>query len=116
MICLQVPVSPTNVVAAGYGLPSNLRSGDPSVYNPTFDVPDQDHNDAYYAWTGNSYQTFYYFNAADATSWEGFAAPAGFYDGGGTPMPVASNPLVNQGFFLYHSGGAINWTNSFTAQ
>lgn len=115
LICLQEPIC-TNPATAFYGLPPNLTSANPAVYNPTFDVPDQNHNDAFYSWNGSGYATYWYFDAADATSWEGFSSPAGFYDGGGNPMPTSSYPTVNQGFFLYHSGGAIQWTNSFTAQ
>ena len=115
LISLQVPIS-TNPVVPLYGLPSNLTSGDPSVYDPVNDVPNQTHNDAYYAWTGAGYAVFYYFTAADATSWEGAASPAGFYDVAGPAMPSSFYPKVNQGFFLYHTGGTINWTNSFTVQ
>jgi hypothetical protein len=108
LIALQEPIS-TNLLVSGYGLPVNLTS-DP------VDPPNQNKNDALYAWNGTAYQVFYYFNQTDATTWEGFAAPAGFYDLLGNPMPTASYPQVNQGFFLYHSGSTLNWTNTFTVQ
>lgn len=108
LLCLGVPVS-TNPVATTFGLPGNLSS-DPA------DPPNQNKNDAYYAWTGSGYATYYFFNQADATTWEGFASPAGFYDLAGNQMPASRYPQVNQGFFLYHSGSSVIWTNTFSAQ
>lgn len=104
MISLQVPIS-TNVVGTTYGLPTGLTS-DP------VDPPNPSKNDVMYLYSGG-YATYYYFNAVDATAWEGFASPAGFYDAAGTPAPA---PSVNQGFFLYHTGASVPWTSAFTVQ
>lgn len=112
MINLQVPIS-TNLVADAngnplpYGLPLALTSN--SNYPPA-----QSANDTLYFWTGSGFANYYYYNAADATTMEGSPFPAGFYDLGGNPM--TATPNVNQGFFLYHNGSAINWTNSFSVK
>jgi len=103
MISLQVPVS-TNASVAAYGLPQNLTS-DP------VDPPDPSKNDTMYLYNGG-YATYYYFNATDANTWNG-TPTAGFYDPLGSPAPA---PSVNQGFFLYHTGSTITWTNAFTVQ
>jgi len=112
LLNLVVPIS-TNVEvdASGnfipYGLPSTLKS---SPNNPT-----QSSNDSVLFWTGSGFATYYFYTAADATAWIGDPSdPAGFYDKLQNAMPV--NPSVNQGFFLYHNGAAIPWTNSFTVQ
>jgi len=112
LINLVVPIA-TNVVvdAAGnalpYGLPLNMTS------SPT-DPPTLAKQDALIYWNGTGYTTFYYFNQADATTWEGSPSFAGFYLPSGAAMAV--QPQVNQGFFLWHVGASINWTNSFTVQ
>ena len=107
LINLQVPVS-ASVTSPGFGLPLNLTSA------PN-DPPTQSANDTIFYWGGTGFANYYYFNAADATAWYGGTPmPAGFYDVGGTPMSV--NPSVNQGFFLWHNGPAINWTNSYSIQ
>jgi len=108
LIALQVPIS-TNPVVAGYGLPGNLTSS-------PVDPPNQNVNDALFAWNGVGYATYYFFNQVDATAWEGFAAPAGFYDALGNPMPSSAYAQVNQGFFLYHTGASVTWTNAFQVQ
>ncbi len=108
LITLQVPIS-TNPAVAGFGLPTNLTSS-------PVDPPSLAANDTIFAWTGAGYQAFFFFNAADATTWEGTPSPAGFYDAGGVPMPAASYPQVNQGFFLYHSGAPVTWTTTFSVQ
>ena len=113
LINLQVPIS-TNPVVAGYGLPLNLTSS-------PVDPPTSAANDTLYSWTGSGYQLFYFFNSADATSWENSGGaspvyPAGFYDAGGTAMPAASYAQVNQGFFLYHTGAPVAWTTTFSVQ
>ena len=107
LIALQVPIV-TNVTVAGYGLPTSLRS-DP------VDPPNPSKNDTLYAWNGVGYAQYFFFNQADATTWQGFASPAGFYDLLGNPMPTTT-PVVNQGFFLYHTGASVTWTNGFTVQ
>ena len=107
LINLQVPVSASVTTTNGYGLPLNLTSS-------PLDPPTQSLNDTIFYWGGSGFANYYYFNQADATAWEGVPSPAGFYDGGGTPMPV--NPGVNQGFFLYHNGPAVQWTNSYSIQ
>ena len=107
LINLQVPVS-ASVTSPGYGLPGNLTS------SPN-DPPTQAANDTIYFWTGSGFANYYFFNAADATAWFGGSpTPAGFYDVAGNPMPV--NPDVNQGFFLWHNGAAVTWTNTFSVQ
>lgn len=108
LVCLQVPIS-TNPIVGGYGLPLTLTSS-------PLDPPNQTRNDVLYAWNGVGYAQYYFFNQADATTWEGFASPAGFYDTAGNPMPTSSYPQVNQGFFLYHTGAPVAWTNGYTAQ
>lgn len=108
LMSLSAPVS-TNPVATTFGLPGNLTS------SPN-DPPTLANNDALYSWNGSGYAQYFFFNQADATTWEGFASPAGFYDALGTPMPTSAYPQVNQGFFLYHSGSPITWTNVFTVQ
>ena len=113
LINLLVPVSTNLVVDASgnalpFGLPLNMTSS-------PVDPPSQSANDTLFYWNGSSFTVYYYFNQADATAWFGGSPmPAGFYDGGGTPIPV--NPSVNQGFFLYHNGPPINWTNTFFVQ
>jgi hypothetical protein len=113
LMCLQVPIS-TNPVAANIGLPLSMTS------SPN-DPPTQSANDTLYLWTGAGYQLYYYFNQADATSWENGGGsspvyPAGFYAANGNPLDPSAYPQVNQGFFLYHSGATLQWTNTFTAQ
>jgi hypothetical protein len=115
---LQEPIS-TNPIVSSYGLPGTLTSS--NDLNNANDVPTQFSNDAIYVWNGSSFGGYYFFNTADATYWEnsgGFSPvyPAGFYDQGGNPMPVTSYPQVNQGFFLYHTGSPITWTNGFAVQ
>lgn len=78
------------------------------------DPPNLSSNSQIYTWNGSGYVTYYYFNAADATTWETVPSPAGFYTAGGVPMSVY--PQVNQGFFLYHNGAAITWTNAYNVQ
>ena len=116
LISLQVPVSADPANTNGFGLPGNLTSS-------PVDPPSQAANDTLYAWNtvGQQYATYFFFNSADATSWEngGGASPvypAGFYDAGGTPMPPSAFPEVNQGFFLHHTGAPVTWTNAFNAQ
>jgi hypothetical protein len=108
LIALQVPVS-TNPVVPGFGLPLTLTSS-------PLDPPLPSRNDTIYAWNGVGYAQYYFFNQADATTWEGSPNPAGFYDVAGNPMPAISYPQVNQGFFLYHTGSTLTWTNTFTVQ
>lgn len=100
--------------ASNYGLPLNLTS------SPN-DPPTLTQNDTIFVWYNNSLTTFYYFNSADATSWQNSGGstpvfPAGFYDSIGGAMPTGAFPQVNQGFYLYHNGAPISWTNSFTVQ
>jgi len=107
LICLAEPIS-TNPIVAGYGLPANMTSApnDPPTINS---------NDAIFVWNGVSYATYYYFTAADANTWNGTPV-AGFYDLLGNLMPASSYPQVNQGFFLYHTGAPLLWTNTFNIQ
>jgi hypothetical protein len=125
MISLQEPIGGTNAVADAsgnplpYGLPTSLTSSNDSA--TVSDSPNQNINDALFYWTGSGYATYYFFNAADATTWEGAASPAGFYDAAGNSMSadlIANSQTlgVNQGFFLYHSGATVNWTNVFNVQ
>jgi len=118
LVNLVAPVS-TNVVvdASGnfiaYGLPSTLHSSNPGVNAP----PTITSNDSILFWGGSSFATYYFFVSNDASAWFGDPPgtdPAGFYDKLQNPMPV--NPSVNQGFFLYHNGTALNWTNTFNVQ
>jgi len=108
LVALAVPIS-TNAFGGTFGLPASMTSS-------PLDPPNPSRNDTIYAWNGISYTTYYYFNAADATTWQGFSSPAGFYDLLCNAMPSSSYPTVNQGFFLYHTGSAITWTNGFTVQ
>lgn len=108
LLCLSVPTS-TNPAATTFGLPGNLTSA------PN-DPPTLNSNDSIYTWNGSGYVQYFFFNQADATTWEGFSSPAGFYDLGGSPMPPSAYPQVNQGFFLYHSGAPVTWTNIFSVQ
>ena len=113
LITLQQPIS-TNPASATFGLPGNLNSS-------PVDPPALSRNDTLFSWNGSGYAAYYYFNSADATTWENSGGsspvyPAGFYDGAGTPMPDTSYPQVNQGFFLYHSGAPITWTTTFSVQ
>jgi hypothetical protein len=142
LISLLPPVG-TNLLVDGngnyipYGLPSNMTSSnDVAAFNNTPTLTTQD---SIYFWTGLGYAQSYYFTAADATAWEnGYVSPAtpgylyyqaGFYDAAGDsvtnngtglnkPDPAYSpqTPAVNQGFFLYHNGSAIQWTNVFIVQ
>ena len=106
LIALQEPIS-TNLLVAGFGLPGNMTSS-------PLDPPTQTRNDTIYAWSGAGFANYYYFNAADATTWEGTPSPAGFYTLTGVPMSLY--PQVNQGFFLYHNGASITWTNAYNVQ
>jgi len=112
-----VPIGGTNPVAQPFGLPLTMHS-DP---NPNGNaIPTQTSNDTIFTWNpaglGGFNLGYYYFNAIDATAWEGFASPAGFYDQGGSPMPSSAFPVASQGFFLWHNGGTISWTPSFQVQ
>jgi hypothetical protein len=112
MICLQAPVS-TNVCVDASGNP--IPYGLPLTLTSSSGAPTHTSNDSLIFWNGTGYATYYFYNAADATTWIGDPSdPAGFYDTLQNPMPV--NPSVNQGFFLFHNGAAINWTNSFSVQ
>jgi len=121
LICLQEPVGVTNMFVSNgsslpYGLPLTLTSS--NDVNAFQDTPTTTTQDSMLYWSGTGYITYFYFNSADATYWEngGGASPvfpAGFYDAGGIPGNI---PSVNQGFFIFHIGPAINWTNSFTVQ
>jgi hypothetical protein len=108
LVALQVSIS-TNPIVSGYGLPGNLTSS-------PLDPPLASRNDVIFAWNGAGYAQYYFFNQADATTWQGFASPAGFYDSLGNAMPSSSYPQVNQGFFLYHTGASITWTNGYSVQ
>ncbi len=111
LISLQAPIS-TNITIAGYGLPplTSDPNGPAGVYNDGNGT-----NDVYFQWAGLGYNNFYYFNSADAITWEANGTAAGFYDGiTGDPTPNYANPAINQGFFLYHFGSPITWTNAFT--
>jgi hypothetical protein len=116
LIALQEPIS-TNPLVSGFGLPplNSDPNGPAGALNNGGGT-----NDVYYQWSGSGYNNYYYFSAADATIWEAnppTTYPAGFYDAiSGNPMPTSSYPQVNQGFFLYHFGSPITWTNSFTIQ
>jgi len=113
-ISFPVPIGGTNPVAAPFGLPLTMTS----TGNPPGDVPVQTSNDTIFTWnaSGGFNGAYYYFNALDATAWEGTPSPAGFYDQGGNPMPSNLFPLVSQGFFLWHNGSTIPWTPSFQVQ
>ena len=113
LVSLQVPIA-TNATVAGYGLPP--LTSDPN--GPAGVLADGNGtNDVYNAWTGIGFNSFYYFSAADAATWGANGTAAGFYDGiAGDPMPASANPVVNQGFFLYHFGAWVTWTNAFTVQ
>ena len=104
ILSLPVPIS-TNAVVAGYGLPTTMTSqpiDPPSAYN----------NDIMYLYNGG-YFTYYYFNASDAVTWGASGPGPGFFDLGGNPAP---NPLVNQGFFIFHHGATIPWSVTFMVQ
>jgi len=109
LIALQEPIS-TNPIVSGYGLPQNLTS------SPQ-DPPIPARNDTIFIWSGSGYSQYSFFNAADAATW-GAAAPqtADFYNLNGDHLPSSSYPQVNQGFFLYHTGSPLTWTNAYTVQ
>lgn len=123
-ISLFVPIGGTNPVAPPFGLPLTMTSTNLEHIGDV--TPTPFYNDTIYTWNATlpipSFNGgYYYFNEADATFWEGFASPAGFYDAGGSPMPSSLYPAVNQGFFLYHTTnsitpGSILWTNSFKVE
>jgi hypothetical protein len=102
------------------GPPFGVNAGRPWLARRTLvHAPTQTANDTLFYWGGAGFANYYYFNSADATSWENSGGstpvyPAGFYAGDGSPMPVY--PQVNQGFFLYHNGPSITWTNAYTVQ
>jgi hypothetical protein len=114
LISFNSPVSSAPNTTNTWGLPANLTSSN---------VGNQSQNDTIFVWDSlhNGVATFYWFNSADATYWQqggpgGPTYPAGFYDLGGSAMPAFDYPQVNQGFYLYHNGAAIQWTNSFSVQ
>ena len=108
LISLQEPIS-TNVFGTSYGLPAGMTSS-------PVDPPTQSANDTLFVWKGSGYITYYYFNAADAVTWNGAGSLPGFYTAAGAYLPSTDYPKVNQGFFLYHNGSPISWTNSFSVQ
>jgi len=50
------------------------------------------------AWNGAGFDNYYYFNASDATAWEGVASVAGWYNSAGTLADVTWNPGVGMVF------------------
>ena len=114
-IVASVAATSTNFVidASGnqspYGLPMNLTS------SPT-STPSAATNDRILVWGGISFATFYFYTAADADTAFPAGAPhkTGFFSPAGVAMGAAAYPPVNQGFFIYHIGATINWTNSFS--
>jgi len=114
MIGLQEPLSTNTVVGSAafnafvpYGLPATMTSSP----NPSASA-----NDYMLYWAGTGYATYYYFNATDASTFNGDSPgtyPAGFYTAGGLP---GNYPAVGEGFFIHHIGSAITWTNSYTVQ
>jgi hypothetical protein len=117
LICLPAAVasSATNFVidASGnqvpYGLPITLTS---SPSSPPTTVS----NDRILIWSGTSFVTEYFYTGSDADTAFPPGAPhkaAGFYSAGGTAMAAGAYPPVNQGFFLWHNGSTIQWTNSW---
>jgi hypothetical protein len=115
-ISYVAPIGGTNPVGSVFGLPTTMTS----IAHPPGDLPTMTTSDTIFTWNatglGGFNSGYYYFNASDATDWEGFSSPAGFYDQSGSPMPDSLYPTVNQGFFLYHNGSAISWNPSFTVQ
>jgi hypothetical protein len=123
-IGLQVPIAVTNLVVGAdgvsqlpYGLPLSLTSS--NCINAANQTPTRSTQDYLLFWSGNGYVDYFFFNAADATAWEngyvaGPAWPAGFYTADG----ANSAPTIpaGQGFFIYHYGSTINWTNTFSVQ
>jgi len=121
LICIQEPlgVTSSNLVVdangnqVSYGLPIGMKS------NPT-SSPSLTSNDNLVYWNGGGFGTYYYYNQADAETMEGDSPGqdyAGFYDKNGNPFAgVVTTVPVNQGFFIYHNGTPITWTNIFTVQ
>lgn len=116
LLCLTPAVAgnSTNLVVDGsgnqapFGLPMSLTSS-------TTAPPTQASNDSIAVWGGISFITYYFYKGADA---DVAFAPAtghatGFYSKAGVAMSAGVYPPVNQGFFIYHNGSTINWTNSF---
>ncbi len=103
LLSLGTPVS-TNIDAAGIGLPDSKLTSDPNGVN----------NDYYEFWTGTTFQTFYFYNQADASG-DGIGN-AGFYNGGLSPVTSVNYPAVGQGFLFYHHGSAFTYTNTFEVQ
>jgi len=73
-------------------------------------------NDVLYKWNGSGYGIYQYFLGPDADNYFiiGPGSPTGFYDSVGNLQNSA--PLVGQGFFIYHHGATVNWTNVFNVQ
>jgi len=114
-ISLAVPIDCTtnNPIGPTFGLPSNLTSTN-LISGVNGGYPDPQLNDTIYVWSGTTWNGWYYFNAADANVWNG-TPTAGFYDPSGDLLtsPGFPGPKISQGFFLWHSGTALQWTNSF---
>ncbi len=77
--------------------------------------PPGGHNWVLYYWNNAAYNVYYYFTAADATTWEGIASPAGWYDVVGNYANLTLND--GQGFVLFAAnanflGNIINLTGS----
>jgi len=112
----------TNVIQikAGYNLfsivePVSTNLESTLVNFPGTSDPNAINNDVLYKWNGAGYNVYQYFTGADADA-NFFASGSvnGFYDSGGTLH--SSAPAVGQGFFIYHYGANVNWTNVFQVQ
>jgi hypothetical protein len=78
--------------------------------NPGQD-PNLSTNSQILIFNGSSFITYFYFNQADATSWEGSPSPAGWYTAAGTPASVY---LTNgmSAFIYNHSAYPMTVTTS----
>ena len=112
LYALGEPIGTNADNTAGFGLPiaSLTSSADP------FSPAGGNNNDTYYQWNGVGYNTFYWFNAADAVTYGTATAGPGFFDSGGTRLDSTQTPQVGQGFLLKHIGANIPWNISFTVQ
>jgi len=66
--------------------------------------PPGGNNTVMYVWNCYIFFVYYYFTAADATTWEGFTSPAGWYDINGNYANVTWNP--GEGMIIRNFGPA----------
>jgi len=91
--------------------PVPATGGNPSQ-NPALST-----NSQILLWNGITFTIYYYFNAADATSWEGSGTwSAGWYDGLGDYESSAALPIGTAAFIYNHSGSSMTVTTVGTVE